>query len=144
VISALHQRFPDTFTPFLTHMLARSLALPNKQQLAALSPEQREKEESTRIVKQRILLRIVGELWLIGVLRNVEDGIAALNSGNAAVGSGSVNGVKDNVAGFVSGPIKELKETKETKTSGEGFMYTVMKDLVCRITSLCINDFQCR
>ncbi|RIA79977.1 armadillo-type protein [Glomus cerebriforme] len=130
VISALHQRFPDTFTPFLTHMLARSLAPQNKQQLAVLSQEQREKEESTRIVKQRILLRIAGELWLIGVLRNVEDGIAAPNSGSAAVGAGSVNGVKDNVAGFVSGSIKELKETKETKTSGEGFMYTVLKDLL--------------
>ena len=134
MISALHQRFPDTFTPFLTHTLARSLAPPNYKQLASLSPEQREKEESTRILKQRILLRIAGELWLIGVLRNVEDGIAALNSGSAAVGAGSVNGVKDNVAGFVSSPIKELKELKETKTSGEGFMYTVLKDLVCRIT----------
>ncbi|CAB4424993.1 unnamed protein product [Rhizophagus irregularis] len=129
VISALHQRFPDTFTPFLTHMLARSLAPQSKQQLAALSHEQREKEESARIAKQRILLRIAGELWLIGVLRNVEDGIAAPNSGSAAVGAGSVNGVKENVAGFVSGPIKE-KETKETKTSGEGFMYTVLKDLL--------------
>ncbi|CAG8467472.1 12964_t:CDS:10 [Funneliformis caledonium] len=130
VISALHQRFPDTFTPFLTHTLARSLAPPNNKQLAALSPEQREKEESTRNIKQRILLRIAGELWLTGVLRNVEDGIAALNSGGAAVGAGSVNGVKDNVAGFVSSPIKELKEIKETKSSGEGFMYSVLKDLL--------------
>ncbi|CAI2187929.1 7012_t:CDS:10, partial [Funneliformis geosporum] len=130
VISALHQRFPDTFTPFLTHTLARSLAPPNNKQLASLSPEQREKEESTRNMKQRILLRIAGELWLTGVLRNVEDGIAALNSGGAAVGAGSVNGVKDNVAGFVSSPIKELKEIKETKTSGEGFMYSVLKDLL--------------
>ncbi|GBC04197.1 hypothetical protein RclHR1_05560017 [Rhizophagus clarus] len=129
VISALHQRFPDTFTPFLTHMLARSLAPQSKQQLASLSSEQREKEESARITKQRVLLRIAGELSLIGVLRNVEDGIAAPNSGSAAVGAGSVNGVKDNVAGFVSGPIKE-KETKESKTPGEGFMYTVLKDLL--------------
>ena len=125
-------------------MLARSFAQPNKQQLIALSSEQREKEESARILKQRILLRIAGELWLAGVLRNVEDGIATLNSGSAAVGAGSVNGVKDNVAGFVSGSIKELKESKETKASGEGFMYTVLKDLVCRITSLCLSDFQCQ
>ncbi|CAG8606881.1 31439_t:CDS:10, partial [Gigaspora margarita] len=128
VISALHQRFPDTFTPFLTHTLARSLAPPNKQPVI-LNTEQREKEESSRILKQRVLLRIAGELWLIGVLRNVEDGVAALNSGGAAVGEGGVNGVKDNVAGFVSSPIKEVKEFKETKTSGEGFMYTVLKDL---------------
>ncbi|CAG8551824.1 10052_t:CDS:10, partial [Dentiscutata erythropus] len=116
VISALHQRFPDTFTPFLTHTLARSLAPPNKQPVV-LNTEQREKEESSRILKQRVLLRIAGELWLIGVLRNVEDGVAALNSGGAAVGEGGVNGVKDNVAGFVSSPIKEMKELKETKTS---------------------------
>ncbi|CAG8795358.1 1836_t:CDS:2, partial [Racocetra fulgida] len=130
VISALHQRFPDTFTPFLTHTLARSLAPPNKQ-LVVLNTDQREREESSRILKQRVLLRIAGELWLIGVLRNVEDGVAALNSGGAAVGEGGVNGVKDNVAGFVSSPIKEMKEFKETRTSGEGFMYTVLKDLVC-------------
>ncbi|CAG8642042.1 10326_t:CDS:2, partial [Cetraspora pellucida] len=129
VISALHQRFPDTFTPFLTHTLARSLAPPNKQ-LVVLNTEQREKEESSRILKQRVLLRIAGELWLVGVLRNVEDGVAALNSGGAAVGEGGVNGVKDNVAGFVSSPIKEMKEFKETRTSGEGFMYTVLKDLL--------------
>ncbi|CAG8474585.1 970_t:CDS:10 [Diversispora eburnea] len=129
VISALHQRFPDTFTPFLTYNLARSLTPPNKQQLAILTLEQREKEEGARILKQRILLRIACELWLLGVLRNVEDGVAALNSGGAAVGAGSVNGVKDNVAGFVSSPIKESKESKETKTSGEGFIYTVLKDL---------------
>ncbi|CAJ0753201.1 10510_t:CDS:10, partial [Entrophospora sp. SA101] len=130
VISVLHQRFPDTFTPFLTHTLARSLAPPSKQQLAAMAAEQREKEEISRISKQRILLRIAGELWLMGVLRNVEDGIAALNSGSAAVGSGSVNGVKDNVAGFVSSPTKGPKEVKEAKTSGDGFMYTVLKDLL--------------
>jgi len=67
---------------------------------------------------------------LIGVLRNVEDGVAALNSGGAAVG-GSVNGVKDNVAGFVSSTIKDPREGKEAKTSGEGFMYTILKELVC-------------
>ncbi|CAG8586523.1 8837_t:CDS:10 [Ambispora gerdemannii] len=132
VISALHQRFPDTFTPFLTHTLARSLVPPNKQQLAVLTTEQREKEENMRIAKQRVLLRIAGELWLMGVLRNVEDGIAALNSGGAAVGAGSVNGVKDNVAGFVSNNsiVKDAREVKEYKSSGEGFMYTVMKELL--------------
>ncbi|CAG8501990.1 5188_t:CDS:10 [Ambispora leptoticha] len=132
VISALHQRFPDTFTPFLTHTLARSLVPPNKQQLAVLTTEQREKEENTRIAKQRVLLRIAGELWLMGVLRNVEDGIAALNSGGAAVGAGSVNGVKDNVAGFVSNNsiVKDTREVKEYKSSGEGFLYTVMKELL--------------
>jgi regulator of nonsense transcripts 2 len=110
--------------------MAKALAPPNKQQLAVLTLEQREKEETNRISKQRVLLRLAGELWLMGVLRYAEDGIATVNSG-AAVGSGGVNGVKDNVAGFVSNAtIKETKETKEPKITGEGFMYTVMKELV--------------
>ncbi|CAG8543409.1 15191_t:CDS:10, partial [Acaulospora morrowiae] len=117
VISALHQRFPDTFTPFLTATLTRSLAPPNKQQLAILTAEQREKEEGARIMKQRILLRIAGELWLLGVLRNVEE----INGG----GAGNMNGV-----GFTNNSAKESKESKETKSSVEGFMYTVLKDLL--------------
>jgi len=92
--------------------------------MSLLTLEQREKEEAARISRQRVFMRIAGELWLIGVLRNVEDGVAALNSGGAALG-GSVNGVKDNVAGFVSRTIKEAK------MSGAGFIYTVLKELVC-------------
>ncbi|KAG1175001.1 hypothetical protein G6F70_000728 [Rhizopus microsporus] len=97
VISALHQRFPDTFTLLLSGQLSKSLQPPNKQYLATLSAEQREKEESARITKQRTYLRIACELWLVGVLRSVSDGKSVL--------AANMNGVethRDGVAGFVN------------------------------------------
>ncbi|CAG8561233.1 3829_t:CDS:10, partial [Paraglomus brasilianum] len=131
------ERFPDTFTPYLSHTLFRSLSPPSLKQLSALTPEQREKEESVRIAKQRVLLRIAGELWLLGVLRNVEDGIALGNANNVVVGSASVNGVKDNVTGFAGGnAVKEPRsgESKDSKKEGEGFVYGVLKEMFAHDT----------
>lgn len=48
--------------------LAKELAAPSRAALNALSAEQRDKEESARIVRQRPLLRISSELALVGVL----------------------------------------------------------------------------
>lgn len=75
VISALHQRFTLQFTPFLAFNLVKNLAPPPSSVLNTLSAEQREKEEGSRIVKQRSLLRLVTELWLVNVLRTVQDAI---------------------------------------------------------------------
>lgn len=41
--------------------------------LKGLSPEQREREEKERLLRQRSLLRIGVELWLVGVIRTVQD-----------------------------------------------------------------------
>jgi regulator of nonsense transcripts 2 len=82
VISALHQRFSSSFTePFIQQFLS-GLALPNKQYLAGLAPEQREREENSRIIRQRSLLRCLAEFDLVGLVRgsskqgtsNLEDG----------------------------------------------------------------------
>lgn len=69
VISALHQRFGPSFTePFIQQFLA-GLALPNKQHLNGLAPEQREREENSRIIRQRSLLRCLAEFDLVGLVR---------------------------------------------------------------------------
>ncbi|SPQ23725.1 5d36351a-5374-4003-8184-15c4ad043913 [Thermothielavioides terrestris] len=74
IVSALHQRFgPAEFTSYLGWYLGRSLATPDKSVLKALSPEAREKEEKDRLVRQRVLLRVVTELWLVEVLRTLDD-----------------------------------------------------------------------
>ncbi|KAK4126354.1 ARM repeat-containing protein [Parathielavia appendiculata] len=74
IVSALHQRFgPADFTSYLGWFLGRSMATPDKAALKALSPETREKEEKDRLVRQRILLRVVTELWLVDVLRTLDD-----------------------------------------------------------------------
>ncbi|KAL1915547.1 uncharacterized protein VTP21DRAFT_6671 [Calcarisporiella thermophila] len=108
VISALHRRFPDTFTPLLTYQLAKAIAPANRQQLAALSSEQREREEASRVSRQRIVGRVICELWLVGALRDIEDGVAQLNATSA---HGVDNVGKDNIAGLLSTTLKRKKGT---------------------------------
>jgi regulator of nonsense transcripts 2 len=80
VVSALHQRFGAQFTSVLAYHLVRALAPSPASYLASLSSEQREKDESSRVNRQRNLLKVVTELWLVGVLRTVQD--ASDGSGN--------------------------------------------------------------
>ncbi|KAG0706099.1 ARM repeat-containing protein [Suillus ampliporus] len=68
VISALHRRFPAAFTPPLVSSLSTALAAPSRAALSALPPEQREKEDSIRVSRQRPLLRVCSELALVGII----------------------------------------------------------------------------
>lgn len=70
VISALHRRFPTTFTPALVSSLSAALAAPSKAAMSALSPEQREKEDAARVTRQRPVLRVCAELALVGIIRD--------------------------------------------------------------------------
>lgn len=74
VISALHQRFGSAeFTSYLGWLLGRGLTTPEKAQLKSLGQDAREKEEKERLARQRVLLKVVTELWLTGVLRSLDD-----------------------------------------------------------------------
>ncbi|KAF9983743.1 hypothetical protein BGZ75_004775 [Mortierella antarctica] len=139
VISALHQRFPDTFTLLLTYHLAKALAPSPKlshQQLAQAgsTPEQREKEEAARVSRQRILCRVAIDLWLVGVLRNIEDGVATLSAEGAAGVSNKAGQVaKDNVAGLIMSSSKDSKGDKGAIENAKGFpnfVYTILHDLL--------------
>jgi regulator of nonsense transcripts 2 len=70
VISAFHRRFPTAFTTPLVNALAGLLAPTPKSQLATLTPELREKDDSARISRQRPVLRVCSELALVGVIRD--------------------------------------------------------------------------
>lgn len=70
MISSLHRRFPATFTPALLSILATALAAPARAALASLTPEQREREETARVTKQRPLIRVCAELALVGIIRD--------------------------------------------------------------------------
>lgn len=72
VISALHQRFPQAFTIPLIAQLNALLRPPAKAASSAAA-EQRDKEEKDRIARQRIALRIYGELESVAVIKG-EDG----------------------------------------------------------------------
>ena len=74
VVSALHQRFgPEEFTCYLGWNIGRGLSTPDKEQLKKLPQDVREREEKERISRQRTLLRVATELWLVGVLRSLDD-----------------------------------------------------------------------
>lgn len=68
VISALHRRFPTAFTHPLISSLSTALGAPSRAALSALPPEQREKEDSARVSRQRPLLRVCSELALVGII----------------------------------------------------------------------------
>lgn len=50
--------------------LQAALAAPPRASLANLAPEQREKEDSIRVMKQRPVLRVCSELALVGVIKD--------------------------------------------------------------------------
>ncbi|KAK4207334.1 regulator of nonsense transcripts 2 [Rhypophila decipiens] len=115
VISALHQRFgPTEFTEYLGWHLGKSMATPDRNALKALPADTREKEEKLRITRQRVLLRVVTELWLAGVLRTLDDISRPDDATKAVAGKGS-----------------ELKPRGSTKGGGaEPFPLEVLKDLL--------------
>lgn len=53
--------------------MGRGLSTPEKSQLKALGQDAREKEEKERLGRQRVLLKVVTELWLVGILRSLDD-----------------------------------------------------------------------
>jgi len=115
IVSALHQRFgPDEFTSYLGWFLGRSMATPDKSVLKTLSSEAREKEEKDRLIRQRVLLRVVTELWLVDVLRTLDD-------------------IKrpDDVTNGASGKQTEVKARSSAKGgAAEPFPLEVLKDLL--------------
>lgn len=74
IVSALHQRFgPAEFTGYIGWYIGRGLATPDKSHLKTLAQDVREREEKDRLARQRILLRVATELWLVGLLRSLDD-----------------------------------------------------------------------
>lgn len=117
IVSALHQRFgPAEFTEHLGWLLGKGMATPDKAYLKTLSADAREKEEKDRLVRQRILLRVVTELWLVGVLRTLDD---VTRPDDATKGA--------------TGKVPELKTRSTSSTKGGGaepFPLEVLKDLL--------------
>ncbi|KAF8893957.1 transcription factor [Infundibulicybe gibba] len=68
IVSSLHRRFPSAFTPALITALSSSLSAPARATLSAIGSEQREKEDTTRVVRQRPILRVCSELALVGII----------------------------------------------------------------------------
>lgn len=114
IVSALHQRFgPEEFTMQLGWQLGRGIATLDKSYLKTLPPDVREKEEKSRPIRQKALLRVITELWLVGVLRTLEDVIP-----------------DDTVKAASSGKVPELKPRSSKGGGAEPFPLEVLKDLL--------------
>jgi regulator of nonsense transcripts 2 len=123
IVSALHQRFgPAEFTEFLGWLVGKGLATPEKSLLKTLAAEAREKEEKERIMRQRVLLRVVTELWLVGVLRTLDD---VTRPDDASRGKESLSGAP--------GKASDVKSKVNPAAKGGGaepFPLEVLKDLL--------------
>ncbi|KAJ6587022.1 transcription factor [Mycena vulgaris] len=70
IVSLLHRRFPAAFTPAIVSSLSSALTATSRAALAALAPEQREKDDASRVTRQRPVLRVCSELALVGIIRD--------------------------------------------------------------------------
>ena len=130
IVSALHQRFgPAEYTCYLGWLLGRGLSTPDKAQLKALGQDAREKEEKERLARQRVLLKVVTELWLAGLLRSLEDVTKpedAVSRGKDGAGS----------AGTKLGEVMNKTKTgnqankPDGSSDAEAFPLEVLKDLL--------------
>ena len=126
VVSALHQRFgAGEFTCYLGWLLGRGLSTPDKSQLRNLAQDAKEKEEKDRLARQRVLLKVVTELWLVGVLRSLED--VARPEDATAKGKENV-GPNNTKLGEMVNKLKPGKSNTSADT--EAFPLEVLKDLL--------------
>ena len=123
IVSALHHRFgPKEFTEFLGWLVGKGLATPEKSLLKTLAADAREKEEKERITRQRVLLRVVTELWLVGVLKTLDD---VSRPDDASRGKESLG------ASSVKVPDAKVRANGVGKGGGaEPFPLEVLKDLL--------------
>lgn len=122
IISALHQRFgPAEFTGYMGWFIGRGLSTPDKSHLKTLATDVREREEKERLSRQRVLLRVATELWMVGVLRSLEDTIRPEE----------VSKGKDGAKSADSGKAKTTTNNVRAElVDAEPFPLEVLKDLL--------------
>lgn len=120
IVSALHQRFgPEEFTCYIGWLIGRGLSTPDKSQLKALPQEVREREERDRVSRQRVLLRVATELWLVGVLKSLEDVTRPEEAGKTR-----------DVGKVLDGPKPKTNGVKHDHMDPEPFPLEVLKDML--------------
>lgn len=129
IISALHQRFgPAEYTCYLGWLIGRGLSTPDKGQLKSLGQEAREKEEKERLTRHRALLKVATELWLVGLLRSLDD---VSRPEDATARGKDTNGAASTKMAEAVGKSKSGQgATKAGPTDAEPFPLEVLKDLL--------------
>jgi regulator of nonsense transcripts 2 len=129
IVSALHQRFgPADFTKQLGWLLGRGLSAPDKAQVKSWSQDVREREEKERLQRHRILLKIVTELWLVDVLRSLDD----VERPEDASGKGKESQISILSKGDNSSRTKTQTSASRAEQEHEtdAFPFEVLKDLL--------------
>ncbi|KAJ5263615.1 hypothetical protein N7478_011220 [Penicillium angulare] len=128
IVCALHQRFGSAeFTRQIGWLLGRGLSSPDKASLKALPQEYREREEKERLSRHRVLLRVVTELWLVSVLKTLDDVERPEDLGTKG---------KDGVVGIGGGkqadtPLKsKVPAAAKDNDKAEPFPLEVLKELL--------------
>ncbi|MCJ1402890.1 hypothetical protein MMC11_006111 [Xylographa trunciseda] len=129
VVSALHQRFGSTeYTCYLGWLLGRGLSTPDRSQLKNLTQDVKEKEERERLARQRILLKVVTELWLVGVLRSLED--VARPEDATVKGKENTGPNASKLGELVNKSKSGSQSSKTTSPDAEAFPLEALKDLL--------------
>ena len=129
IISALHQRFgPTDYTCYLGWLIGRGLSTPDKGQLKSLGQEAREKEEKERLTRHRALLKVATELWLVGLLRSLDD--VARPEDATARGKENNGPVSGKVAEAVGKAKSGQGAAKAGPTDAEPFPLEVLKEML--------------
>ena len=129
IISALHQRFgPAEYTCYLGWLIGRGLSTLDKGHLKTLGQEAREKEEKERLTRHRTLLKVATELWLVGLLRSLDD---VARPEDATARGKDNNGPASTKTGEAVGKSKLAQgAAKAGPTDAEPFPLEVLKDLL--------------
>ena len=126
IACALHQRFgPDEFTKQLGWLLGRGLSTPDRSQIKTWSQDVREREEKERLSRHRVLLRVVTELWLVEVLRSLDD-VERPEDAKGKEGVGNVT----NKAADMGMKAKASQTGRSQDRDAEPFPLEVLKDLL--------------
>ena len=127
IVSALHQRFGGTeFTAHLGWLVGRGLSTPEKAHLKSLAPEAKEKEERERLARQRVLLKVVTELWLVGVLKSLDDVIKPEDGARSKESAPTAAKAQD----YGTKTRNNSNGTRASLQSAEPFPLEVLKDLL--------------
>lgn len=130
IISALHQRFGTSeFTTYLGWLLGRGLSTPEKAHLKALGQDAKEKEERERLIRQRTLMKVVTELWLIGVLRSLDDAARPEDTSTRGKDGSTVATSRLSEAATKSKPGQGIVKMDQAMDA-EPFPLEVLKDLL--------------
>ncbi|ODV85376.1 hypothetical protein CANARDRAFT_28172 [[Candida] arabinofermentans NRRL YB-2248] len=73
IISALHQRFSVQFTPYLMLFFVHAIQNPKVGPDDEFKDPNVDKDEKERLTRQRILIKLFMEFYLVGIFRSIDD-----------------------------------------------------------------------